>query len=261
MRLTKGLFLFPIILAGAACGLPDAYYLEPPVADPIMSQTTSYCEIAGTGRTSDTLVTFMGYELYYKLYGAPPKSDLGFQSVQYTYSDLQNAGFFRVCRGPGSLSALGADTTPGTASAPLVDISVMDPGSIGNNFTVNIYFNQSAPAGFGLSSTANVSFFVYYPPSTSTATNAMEIRRYAQADPSLGNVCKTFAPDSTYPFPNFTPGDTDGVTATMRTDAYNNGGILYIMMYAVSYGKADDGTYIRSSPTYLGYTQLYVISN
>jgi hypothetical protein len=260
MRLRKGLYLLLITLVEAGCGLPDAYYLEPPAAGSLLQQTTSYCEIAGTSRANDILVTFMGYELYYKLYATAPTTDMGYQAVQYTAADLLNAGFLRVCRGPGSVSGLGVDSTPGTASAPLIDISVIDPDSVGNNYAVNVYFNQSAPADFGLTDTQDVSFFAYYPPSAADPTQGIEIRRFVQADTSLGNFCKTFAPDSDYSFWNFVDGDQD-MKAGMRSAAYNNNGILYVMMYVVSYGKAEDGTYVASSPTYLGFTQLYVISN
>jgi hypothetical protein len=260
MRLRKGLFLLPFVLLEAGCGLPDSYFLYPPSAESLMNESTSYCQIAGTSRASDILVDFRGYELYYKLTSAYNSADIIYGSSTYTYNDLVSAGFYRVCRGPGSVSALSVDTAPGTASAPLIDISTIDPDNIGANFTVNIYFNESASAGLGFTDTKNVSYYAYCPPATSTAEAGMEIRRYVQADTSLGNFCKTFAPDSYYSFTNYAAGDTDGVTTTMRTAAYNNGGILYVMLYAVSYGKADDGTYLRSSPTYLGYTKLYVIS-
>jgi hypothetical protein len=262
------LALLPACLAVAGCGLPDDYYLVPPaLSTPVMQELTSTCTLQGTGRSDDILVTFMGYDLYYKLSAAAPTTDAGYGSATSSVATLKSNGFYRVCRGPGSVPGLAADTSPSAVSEPLIDISVIDPGSIDAAYGVTVTFNAVTTPDFGFSVTGNpvapISYYAYTPPLGSAPTAGMEIRRATQADVGLGNVCKTFAPDDCYraSFINYSTQDSDGVTSAIRSAALSNGGSIYVTLYAVSYGKAADNTYQTSSPTYLGCTKLQVIYN
>jgi hypothetical protein len=267
MRPIRILVLLALAVLGAGCGLPDSYYIQQPLAGTPASTLNAVFQILGTTRSNDILVTFMGYELYYKLYGADDATltaDKKYGTSDYTATDLTDASFQRLCLGQGSVAGLTPDTYPGTASAPSVNMSVIAPAALGTSYTINIVFNDPAAPDFGFLHAGNpsapISYFEYVPANETTPTAGMEVRRFVQADPSLGNACATFASNSYYGFVNYDFGSDADLTynTNMAAQVAANGGNVFIMIYAVSYGKADDGTAQQSYPVYLGYTQLPV---
>jgi hypothetical protein len=263
------LALLGVILLETGCGLPDAFYLQPPLAGsplPNGAQVNQPFFLTGSSRSNDINVTFTGYELYYKCYGtsdtAAITADQNYGSSSYTYNDLLLNKFYRVCRGPGSGGALAIDTTPSpTANAPLIDIQRIDSSNIGSTFTVKITVNDGAPTLPGFTtlfqgSPIPVTYFQYLPPSGTTPTAGWEIRRYVQADASTqGSVCKTFAANGYYPGvnpANWSASDADVTSATASSPQ------IYVMLYALSYGTGIDGAFRESSPTWLGYTLITV---
>ena len=264
MRKLRLLVLIGAVVLEAGCGLPDSFLLVPPARGGQFPAGTinSPFSIAGTSRAQDLDVVFKGYELYYKCYGLQDSltADENYNSTSNTYTDLLQNGFHRICRGPGSgPTGLPVDTYPGTANIPLIDISRIDQPNVGSNYSITINVNDLLPPAFNFTAAGSipVTYFEYFQPAASTPFAGWEIRRYVQADPSLGLVCKTFADNSYYPLtPNWTSSDID-MTPTAYNSATTNGQI-YVMMYAVCYGTGLDGTPRFSSPTWLGYSLLQV---
>jgi hypothetical protein len=272
MSVLPRLAILGMILLEAGCGLPDAYYLQPPAltgTPPTGAQLNQPFGLTGSSRTNDINVTFTGYELYYKCYGSVDQAaitaDQNYGSSSYSYTDLLQNGFHRVCRGPGSGGSLAVDSTPSTANAPLIDVQRIDPSNLGATFTIKIIVADLLPPSFAFASAGSipVTYFEYLPPSATTPTAGWEIRRYAQADSSLGPVCKTFAPNPSYPGitspANWSVSDVDMTSAIWNEVTVNpNSGQIYVMLYAVSYGIGIDGAFRESSPTWLGYTLITV---
>jgi hypothetical protein len=273
--------LLGIVVAVAGCGLPDSYFLVPPVAGVPFNTTTANNEfqIVGTDRGTDTGATFLGYELYYKFYGSTSgtgsgasfNSDLTSFGTGSTYIDLQQAGFHRLCLGT-SLNGLTADTSAGYARAPVVNIDQIlrsfffhVPSNIKLSYTVRIRLNDLAvplpPAPQLPANSASLSYFVYVPPGTSTATAYGEVRRFVTMPGASG--CKMFASNSialglnSGNPTNYNSGndvDLSGGAATAYSEAFNNSNPIIVMIYALSYGKSNiDGTPVYSSPVLLGY--------
>lgn len=272
MSLVKRLALLAIVLLEVGCGLPDEYYVYPPSVGTAATLTNSTFVINGTSRANDILVTFWGYELYYKFYGAVDATltaDENYGSSNYTTANLISSGFHRVCLGPGN-TGLTPDTNVGSASAPLINMHVIDPLNIGTNYTINIIFNDPNPPAFDFSSMgqpiAPVCYYEYIPAAQSSPTAGMEVRRYVALPPIVGgNACKTFASNYYYNSQGFTNYDyTTDVDVQSPSSLWpavsSSGGLIYLMIYAVSYGRAEDGSFQPSSPVYLGYTQLQVVN-
>lgn len=261
MRKLRWLVLLGAAVLEVGCGLPDAYFLVPPTATQIGSGLlNSSFVITGTSRANDIDVIFTGYEIYYKCYGPFDSldADKNYGSTSNTYIDLLQNGFHRVCRGPGYVvTPLSPDTYPGTATAPLVDIDRIDSGNAGNAYTVRINFADPSPPSFDFT-TSPVSYFQYTPPGGPSPTKGWEIRRFVQADATLGSVCRTFASNPYYggSIQNWTQTDTD-LTPTVYNNALGTGQIN-VMLYAVSYGTGLDNSPRYSYPVYLGYTLLQI---
>jgi hypothetical protein len=81
-----------------------------------------------------------------------------------------------------------------------------------------------------------------------------------QADSSFGSFCRTFSANSYYPGINNWSGTDIDITSAVWTEVTSNpgNGLLYVMLYAVSYGTGIDGAFRESSPTWLGYTLITV---
>jgi hypothetical protein len=269
MSVLPRLAILGMILLEAGCGLPDSYYLQFPVTGtpPTGAQLNQPFSLTGSSRANDINVTFTGYELYYKCYGTADQAaitaDQNYGSPSYTYTDLLQNGFHRVCRGPGSGGGLAVDSTPSTANAPLINVQRIDSSNLGSTFTIKIIVADLLPPSFGFASAGSipVTYFEYLPPSVTTPTAGWEIRRYAQADSSLGPVCKTFAPNSSYPGitspANWSASDVD-MTSAIWNEVIAGSQQIYVMLYAVSYGIGIDGAFRESSPTWLGYTLITV---
>jgi hypothetical protein len=263
MHLLKLLLLLAIVLGEVGCGLPYSYFLEPPSRDILASPTNNLpFQIIGTSRGNDTAAAFEGYELYYKFYGTDADTTADatrYESTGYTNIDLEQGGFHRLCLGPGS--DLAQDTNPGTGSAPLVNIDAI--GSIGASFIVNIRLNDENPPDPPVPlDVLPISYYSYASSAASSPTKYQEVRRFVRLPSGAG--CKTFRSNHDSEINNFDPGlndaDLSGSTGqTIWTHVTNdNSGDIFVMLYALSYGKATDNTPVYSSPVYLGYTRTRV---
>ena len=279
MRELRWLLLLGVVTLELGCGLPDSYYLQPPAAGQAASGLqNSPFTIQGSSRANDINVLFKGYELYYKCYVntqqdlATLNTDSNYGSSTYTTTDLLQNGFHRVCRGPGSGGLLAIDTTPGTGNAPLIDIGSIDSANLGNAYTITIKvadsFPPTPPLPFPFVITGStggpvpVTYFEYFPPGSPTPTAGWEIRRFIQADSSLGNVCRTFANNGSAPngiVANWTATDID-VTPSVGAAIGSSSSLgIFVMIYAVSYGTGLDGTPRSSYPVWLGYTLINIL--
>lgn len=249
------LALLPLlaVLLLTGCGLPGNYYLEPP-GPPTTPATPSNGEgftLSTTSRAGDIGATFFGYEYYYKCYSTDTAaySQTGF-GADNQYTDLVSAGFLLLCRGLNNTGS-SADSSPGNRAVPLLRFDTADVGSV---FPVTMWINKGeSPAELiALGVNAPASYLRYNSPSDATADFiAIELRRFV-ADATL---CKTFDSNTNVPG-NWVGTDAD-TSAAMLSELFD--GEIYITMYAVSYGRGDDGTFVRSSPVCLGYTRTVVL--
>ena len=274
MRRFRLIALLGIVLGGAGCGLPDSYFLLPPAVGLQSATTTSTAEfqINGTDRGTDTGATFQGYELYYKFYGStgPAGSGASFNSdlttfgTGSTYVDLQQAGFHRLCLSIGTpVSGMATDTSAGYASAPLVNVSQIDPANIGQSYKIRIKLNDPVTPLFPAPNPgiATLSYYVYVPPSVSTATVYEEVRRFVPLPSASGckpfasnTIAQTLTPSNITNYNQGIDADLSGGAATAWTEATTGSGNIIVMIYALSYGKSIvDGTPVYSSPVLLGY--------
>jgi hypothetical protein len=270
MRALKGALLPLVLILAGTCGLPATYYLDPPVAPGVATPLGGESfRVMTTDRSADIAATFLGYEYYYKCYGdeADVTADQGYGSEVYDYSTLLSRGFHRICRGPSNiLSGVDPDTSPAASSPPvlnmrqidLLDLPVND--SIAAGITIQVWINDpNQPSGLSVPQASGLpaSYLIYSPPSGFPIDPvALEVRRYV-AGASL--KCKTF--DSNYTVSGNWDSATDvDISAAIWSDVVANGGLLYILVYAVCYGRGDDNiTVVRSYPVYLGYTRTQVV--
>ncbi len=198
MRLFRLLAMLGIMTAGTGCGLPDSYFLQPPAVNVPATPLDPTFRIVGTDRGSDTGADFQGYELYYKFYGGTGDATFNSDATSFgtgsTNTDLQQAGFHRLCLGPNNLgpgdSELPVDTSAGFASAPLINIKQIDEPNIGLKYSVRIRLNDPGTPESPAPNTASLSYYVYAKPGVSAAIKYAEVRRFVT---QTGNVCKTFA--------------------------------------------------------------------
>ena len=276
MRLFRLIALLGVMALWTGCGLPDSFYLVPPaVGNQASPLGTPYFSITGTDRGSDTGAIFQGYEIYYKFYGNTNDSTFISDSTSFTTGstniDLQQAGFHRLCLGPGIIPGIVADTSAGYASAPLINMTQIDPAHISQSYTVTIKFNDENPSPPVLAVTPPngppTSYFIYTPPGNPAPTEYAEVRRFVTLVPGPG--CKTFQSNANNSYALSTNYDTVGwsdldLSGTAGNAIWNqvigpNIGNIYVMLYALSYGKSiADFTPIYSSPVLLGYVTALV---
>lgn len=273
MRLFRLLALLGMVAGGAGCGLPDAYFLQPPAVNIQATPSDPTFRIVGTDRGSDTGADFQGYELYYKFYGGTGDATFNSDATSFgtgsTNTDLIQAGFHRLCLGPNN-AGLTADTSAVFASAPLINIKEIDLPNIELSYSVRIRLNDPGKPESPAPNSPSLSYYVYAKPAPSTAVVYAEVRRFVTAQ--SGNECKSFAPNSVsgvvnWDAPAFADIDLSGTTgnAIWTQVVNNNSGNIYVMVYALSYGLSTASvggvavnTPVYSSPVYLGYVTALV---
>jgi hypothetical protein len=239
------LLCFGALLGG--CGLPDQYYLAPPVAPIKAIATSNYFQFNNPDHSIDLNVVFKGFDLYYKFYADTSViEDLAYDSTSPldAASQLKAKGFFELCA---------RTDTPPNRSFPVVPISAMVRA---DSFTVYVNINQPT-AGTSFSTTSNlVSYYTYSPPSGSLVET--EIRRFV-ADPSATGAYKTFLPNQ-WVGNNYSssPPDPDIASPVLSSILGTGGGNAYVALYAVSYGVIGVSTPSRSAAEYLGYIRTYI---
>jgi hypothetical protein len=264
MRTLRAGLLPLVLILACSCGLPGAYYLEPPDTAGLTPATGSgqSFRVRTTDRSGDIAATFMGYEYYYKCYGndtdAAFITDQGYGSEYYDYAALLSRGFHRFCRGPSNVAGIVQDSSPTSSSPPILNMRQVDlfdlpiDDSVTAGTVIRVWINDiNEPAGLSVTPPAPASYLSYDPPSTlPLPTVAMEVRRFVAGTAQ----CKTFDSNATVS-DNWLAGgaDTDLSDAVYQQVIGSAFKELYIMVYAVTYGRSDDATTVRSYPVYLGY--------
>jgi hypothetical protein len=244
------------VLLAAGCGLPGNYYLEPPSV--FATDSGGLLGIFNTSRSNDINVQFLGYEFLYKCYypNDPDRiTDSAYSGADDGRNKLLQAGFHRLCRGQGNVASMLADSTPGDTTRPLVNIRQISPADIGESFPITFQINhETSPVVPAIAVPA--SYVEYTPPSTPGNPVYLETRRFVAG---TGLQCKTFASNEAV-VSNwiFSPPDAD-VDGEMESLIRTSGGYVWLMMYAFSFGRADDGSPIYSSPVYMGYIQTQIM--
>ena len=219
MRALRTAWLLALVLLEGGCGLPSSYYLNPPTGPSALDPADDF-QISSSNANSEP--EFRGFELYYKFYAAEGdvQNSLGGPSNDVT--TLTNAHFLTVCSG--------ADANIDVRTPPLIPVDVVDRG-LAFTVTISVPVNSAASASY---TTPN------------TAKN-VQINRHVRA--LTGS--KPFTFNSTLAG-NYLLSDADmqGVMGSI------SGGVIYLAMYAVSYGLQDLSTPIYSYPVYLGYLRL-----
>jgi hypothetical protein len=267
--LRAGLLLPLVLLVAAACGLPGTYYLEPPATPGLATPDGGESfRITTTDRSTDIAATFLGYDYYYKCFGANDSvllADTVYGSESYDYLTLLGRGFFRMCRGPSNVAAVVQDVSPGQSAAPLLNLRQIDSlnlpvdDTLTAGTTIYLWINDiNQPSGLGHAPGTPASYLEYSPPSGSPLSPvAMEVRRYVAFS---GTECKTFDSNLTVSG-NWQAGGVDpdlSAAAYAQVDASADK-YLYIVVYAVSYGRGDDNSTVRSHPVWLGTTRTAIL--
>ena len=192
--------LIALVILEVGCGLPSPYYLSPPNVLQSFGLSTPTCTIQNANRANDYQASFEGFELYYKIYGSTLDSsfsaDQQYGTISYSPTDLSNHGFLRVTLGPGTVP-LPIDTTPGSASAPLININKIDPSDAPNTFSIQIFLNDSSVT---LTDPNPVSYYTYIP-STGNIRNPNNLPgnpkiRRGQSQRSAGAAVQTVCKQS-----------------------------------------------------------------
>jgi hypothetical protein len=222
------------VMLETACGLPDSYYLQPPISTAQANPTLNFFTFSNPlhDLNHDINVNFTGDEICYKLYSDPSLVDIN-AYVSSNSADastqLTGKGFFPVCF---ATDAVGSRTDPVIP----VDSSTAAAGS-----SITVHINQ--PPGTGAAS--------YY---VLSSTNGYF--RRDTTNTSNGTVYKTFQQnsqsDGTAAGNGFTPGDTD--FAAIQGNTFS--GFIYVAWYAISFGYTLSQTPVRSAAVYLGYMEI-----
>ncbi len=270
MRAMRAGLLLPLaLLLAVSCGLPGTYYLEPPVTPGLATPTGGESfRITTTDRSSDIAATFLGYDYYYKCFGADDsalQADTVYGNESYDYSTLLSRGFLRMCRGPSNVGAVTQDVSPAQSTAPLLNLRQIDSlnppvdDTLTAGTTISLWINDiNQPDGLGHARGTPASYLVYSPPSGPPLSPvAMEVRRYVALS---GTECKTFDSNLTVSG-NWQAGgvDPDLSAATYSQVQASPDKYLYIVVYAVSYGRGDDNSTVRSHPVWLGTTRTAIL--
>ncbi len=218
------LFIAPLVLLLAGCGLPDPFYLNPPVVS-FASPLDNGFTMQNTDRSGEP--DFRGYELYYKLYSdsAAIAADANLGAGTPGVDALVQKGFMALCRGPGSLPQ---DLSVEGRSSPLILIAPPDRSVA---FQISIPFVPTTDSGTKVTYT-----------SPTYASFSQELDRHVNGI----SRCKPFR----FGAGNYLSSDQDIMPV------WPPGSTLYIAMYVVSYGLQNLSTPIYSYPVYMGYLQL-----
>jgi hypothetical protein len=224
----------------AGCGLPDSYYLQPPLVQNLAGSVSTNFEFLNPDHSGDLSVSFQGFDLYYQFYASSTDININaYDAGDYhdAATQLTSKGFFPLCR---------VEDTPFSRQSPAVPVAIAVRT---NSFPVDLFVNFGTPPNV-------LSYYAYTPPST-LITVTDEVRRYAQ-DPNAGFGYKSFAANSYRIItpPNYPDSD---INPQVWSDVVNGSGFAYIAMYAMSYGLAGGTTPLWSTPVYLGF--LYVQIN
>jgi hypothetical protein len=238
MRFLKLCALLAIVFAETGCGLPDEYYLQPPVQG---TPGTNYFVFSNPSHSADFAVTFTGFELFYKFYSVGDTININaYDPNNPSPPDVQllNAGFLPITAGT---------DVPVNRLDPVIPVDTINAGF---SFTIQVSINPT-PGGNPVSS---------YSPSESASVTSTEIRRYV-TDPTPSYGWKNFL-SNFYIYQsttNYLPTDKD-FNSTLLSTASNNGGFVVMAMYALSYGLSGISTPTRSTPVYLGSLNVQVLN-
>jgi hypothetical protein len=232
MRVVKLLVLLACAATLGGCGLPDQYYLQPPIAQ-ATAPGLYFAFLNPDHISGDSNVTFKGYELYYQFYA----DSISINSNAYdpnstadVVSQLTSNKFLPVVSDIDSFPA---------RSIPVVPVDAAD---IGTSFSVHVNINTVGTTD---------SNFSFSPVIVSPTGN---LRRNVKGTNFYLGFYKPFYSNSTYSG-NYDPFDLD---CSLIAGTINSTGTVYLAMYALSYGLQGISTPLRSIPVYLGYLQLQI---
>jgi len=223
MKTFLRLTLLGIVLFETGCGLPDTYYLQPPSVV-TLAPGPGYYQFSNPihDPNHDINVNFTGDELYYKFYANISDIEVSAYDPSNTSDpsvQLTAKGFWPVC--------LGTDSPP-TRTDPVIAIgtSLAQAGS-----TVTVMLLMNGASSYSIPSGPNG-----------------EVRRDVQ-NPLQPTIYKDFQTNA-HVAGNYVLGDVDMTAALIGSS------IVYIAMYALSFGYTGTSTPQRSVPVYLGYLQF-----
>jgi hypothetical protein len=245
MRVVRPCVLLCLGTLLVRCGLPDQYYLAPPLAITQATSTSIFFQFNNPDHSVDLNVVFKGFDLYYKFYAdASLIEGNAYDSTSPldVPAQLKSKGFMELCAA--------TDTQP-TKSVPLVKVNA---AARTDSFTVYVNVNQPTSSTVSFKPLLGlISYYTYNPPSGSLVE--AEVRR-TMADPAAPGAWKTFLPNQVTPN-NYFNTDTD-ISPQVLTQVLASGGYAYLAMYALSYGVIGISTPSRSAAVYLGYVMIKI---
>jgi hypothetical protein len=227
----------------SGCGLEDFVTSLRPPNNPstLASETTPTFEINVPAGVKES--QFRGYELYYKFY--VNSSDIEISLTGVSESELRSTYKFRpVCSGDDSYIG----TPPENLHTPKPQglFAVPIPW-LGSAFLITVTFSPS--------SVPNPQPTVS---STGPALSVSVRRNVPDTNPANYMKAKPFAPIGLLPAYQENDRDINVIWPQVKPIPDGGNGVMYLAMYALSYGVADDHvTDLYSTPVYLGYTVMY----
>ncbi len=214
----RGVLLAALVTTLTGCGLENLPYLVPPGDSTPASSSTPIFTINNQA-TSES--AFRGFEVYYKFYSSDQDTLMENQKglTGITHDQIVTTyGFTRMC-------SQGTDSDQTLPYTPLIDVDVADRNT---DFPTILYFyyNSETP----------------YADYQGDTPRIIAIRRAAE---------DTTGEKKTFDDENFEEGDSDLDNVTWNT--VTTDGLLYLVIYAFSYGVQDYSTALYSTARYLGY--------
>ncbi len=232
-RLRLFLFLLPVVLNNYGCGLENIVYLSPPGNPTLASPINKTFTINSTSKNNEA--EFLGFELYYKFYNISSSFPPSVEDVD----DLKSYGYLPVCSEADSASGKYVNH-----SRPLFEVPPLQRGT---TFAITINFPNPTVAQ------SDQPILVY-----NGGQLSWTIRRDIGDEDGTSITYQKGKPFIGIPasFPAYNSSDTDisSVYGASASYSYN----VYLVIFAMSYGRADITTHLYSPPVYLGYIQILI---
>ncbi len=231
MKKFRFLLLVGAVVLEVGCGLPDSYYLAPPISTAQASPTLNFFTFANPihDLNHDINVNFTGDELYYKLYSDSSQingNDYDPSNSADPSTQLVSKGFFPLCLWSDPVGSRTDPVIDGTATASAgssVTVTINSASGTTSYYILNtnpsVEIRRDTPNS--ISQTIYKNFLENNPTGTSTGNG------YVQADPDFAAIYGTIS-----------------------------GGSIYVAWYAISFGYTLSATPVRSVPAYLGYSSI-----
>jgi hypothetical protein len=246
------LAVFPLLL-GCGIEVPTTPLNPPGTPFPLADTTNPTFTIKCTTQNNEP--DFRGFELYYKFYKSSAEIEAGLSNVTEYDLRIKN-NFAPVCFQEDTFSVTPPQNLHSSTSfKPLLFVQPLDRGTA---FDITITFS-SIPQTQPIVKYNGTQYTIPNLPAFSDAGQDISIRRnVGDVDPasSFGGQGKFFIkPYTGYQTYISSDRDVQSIWDTVQPGGTGSG-VVYLAMYAMSYGIQNFTSDIFSQPVYLGYVQI-----